>query len=462
VHEVLEALALHAEEKPDAVAFSDGTREFSFSGLHALTSVVAGQTTNLSDTIGLLASNSVDWIATWLGLARAGKTIVPLPTFFSSQQLSHVIADAGVGSVLTDSTFAPTADALPVSSFQIAEILTSHSGQVDNRGGECRHVIYTSGTTGTPKGVRLGTAQIDWTSKALMHAVDASDKDRYLSVLPYSLLLEQICGICVPVLAGASVHVAGDVARALMSANTDLLIESAVKAKPTISVMVPDFLSAWVGALTASGMKAPASLRYIAVGGAPVSPALVNEARFVGIPVYEGYGLSECCSVVAVNRPGEPGKGTVGRPLEGLQVMVCDGEIHVSGPSVMDGYLHGDEVPDSSWATGDLGETDERGNLVIHGRKDNVLILSSGRNVSPEWVETMIEADPRIEKCVLSGHGMASLHATLTPSESGWNWFDMAGEDDIAAVIQDLCAEVPTYARPGKISISTPNNREGR
>jgi long-subunit acyl-CoA synthetase (AMP-forming) len=183
------------------------------------------------------------------------------------------------------------------------------------------------------------------------------------------------------------------------------------------------------------------------VGGAPVPKQIANAAWSLGIPVHEGYGLSECCSVVAVNRPKERRPGTVGQALRGLSVSIDDGEIVVDGPSITDGYL-GQEPAKRPWRTGDLGAIDPDGFITIHGRKDSLLVTSFGRNVSPEWIETMLLADPRIAFCVVTGHGEPHLTALLIPSPQGAAWFAKAARADIRKLLSDHCADAPNYAVP--------------
>jgi long-subunit acyl-CoA synthetase (AMP-forming) len=217
--------------------------------------------------------------------------------------------------------------------------------------------------------------------------------------------------------------------------------------RPTTSVLVPQMLKHWVAELQALGQTAPSSLRFVAVGGAPVPRQIANAAWRLGIPVHEGYGLSECCSVVAVNRPKERRPGTVGQPLSGLSVSIDDGEIVVDGPSITDGYL-GQGAANKPWRTGDLGEIDRDGFLTVHGRKDSLLVTAFGRNVSPEWIETMLLADPRIALCVVTGHGEAHLTSLLIPSPAGGAWFATATQAEILELLSDRCSEAPEYAVP--------------
>ncbi|MFT7596344.1 MAG: acyl-CoA synthetase (AMP-forming)/AMP-acid ligase II, partial [Paracoccaceae bacterium] len=128
-------------------------------------------------------------------------------------------------------------------------------------------------------------------------------------------------------------------------------------------------------------------------------PALIESAWALNIPCFEGYGLSECCAVVAMNHPGQHRTGSVGPVLNGLDVTLENGEITVTAPTVMVGYLNGDPAP-VSWKTGDLGHFDGEF-LVIDGRKDALLVTGAGRNISPEWVEQRVNADPRIVSSAL-------------------------------------------------------------
>ena len=171
---------------------------------------------------------------------------------------------------------------------------------------------------------------------ALAKATDASSADRYLSVLPSALLLEQISGIYAPLSVGAQIHLPWE---SPGRSGNDSIAAAAQEGQVTVTVLVPELLAAWLRQLQAMDRSGPSSLRYVAVGGAPISRQLAAAAWEQGLPVHEGYGLSECCSVVSLNRPGDRRVGTVGRPLPGVQVTIDNGEIVVSGPTVMKGYL---------------------------------------------------------------------------------------------------------------------------
>ena len=151
--------------------------------------------------------------------------------------------------------------------------------------------------------------------------------------------------------------------------------------------------------------------------------------------------------MVAVNRPGRRTPGTVGEPLPGLTVRIEDGEIVVDGPTVMDGYLRGAPAA-RPWRTGDLGQFDSSGHLTVYGRKDNLIVTSYGRNVSPEWIEAMLLADPRFAACAVIGHGEPHLSALLIPSAKGARWLAEAPRAHVLLALSIACREAPLYAVP--------------
>ncbi len=447
---------------------SDGHRSLTRSELAARVAGIAQDLGPAQETVGIFGNNSVEWAVAFLAASVAGKTVVPVPVFFSEGQREHLIRDAGISRIIV--TDADSVQAKWESAYRLGELRADEFPAPGSSGGL---IIYTSGSTGNPKGVRLFSGQALWSAEALANAIGANREDRYLSVLPLPLLLELICGIVIPVLVGGSVHYDSAVAQSVGVGAPCDIAEAFERARPTTSVLVPQLLALYAGQLAAAGKRPPAELRFVAVGGAAVPPALSRAARQLGIPAYEGYGLSECASVVAVNRPGALREGTVGQPLPGLEAAIEDGEIVVQGPTVMDGYLHGEPAP-RRWRTGDAGSIDADGFLTIYGRLDNLIVTPYGRNLSPEWIETMLSGDPRIGACVLCQAGEpARLTVLLVPSRLGEGWFSVVPDNEIAAAISQACAAAPDYARPQKaavlsreeaaaLGLFTPNGRPRR
>lgn len=448
MRDILDALARHSQVRPNAVAFNGPDGALPYKQLARRTAGVAARCASLGETVGILAPNSVDWVACDLGLALAGKTMVPLPPFFSPGQLGHITRDAGVEHILCTPQTRPQAEALGIPSTPIDDLSATEApwpGDL-SRADTAKRIIYTSGTTGTPKGVRIGAKQIAASAHGLFKASGATENDLHLSVLPFALLLEQIAAICVPLLAGAPVALAPDAAAAAQNGDLRPLHAAFETHRPTTTVLVPALLGAWVQGLMALGMRAPDSLRFVAVGGAHVPPPLAEAAWNIGIPVHEGYGLSECCSVVSVNRPGNRIADTAGQPLDGLDVCIEDGEIVVRGATVMDGYLGHGDVADGAWRTGDLGKFTDEGALVVLGRRDRLIVTPQGRNIHPEWIETIALGIAGVGDARLSLDDQSGLVLGVTPS--------CAAPQDLVSTIRTALADVPDYARPARIAIS--------
>src|SRR6202165_1695708 len=432
-------------EAGGSIAVSDQHGQLSRRELLATVTGLAADLESQPRTVGIYAPNGLAWVIAQLACALAGKIVVPLPAFFSSAQLGHVVRDSSVELILASeqTTALALQSGVPAHVIDIHRVGAGLPDVIDGFG----QIIYTSGSTGQPKGVRLESGQIAWSAAALGSATGATATDSYLSVLPLPLLLETICSIFIPTLLGAYVHFDTGLAERVGRGDATGIAKAFEAHRPTMSVLVPQLLQHWVAELQAVSQTAPSSLRFVAVGGAPVPKQVANVAWGLGIPVHEGYGLSECCSVVSVNRPAERRAGTVGRPLNGLSVSIDNGEIVVDGPSITDGYL-GQDPAHGPWRTGDLGAIDRDGFVTVHGRKDSLLVTSFGRNVSPEWIETMLLADPRIAFCAVAGHGEPQLTALLIPSPQGAAWFANATSTEILELVTGLCSDAPEYAVP--------------
>ena len=392
---------------------------------------VAQWATVLPARVGLLCGRTIDAVIADLALAYAGKELVPLPDFFSDGQLSHLIRAARLSDAVADSVSAERLKRLGLSVWSLG----CESTPALEPASDSARIIFTSGTTGRPKGVHSSARQMLASIDALAGATLAAASDRYLSLLPGALLLEQTAGTYLPLSVGAEIHLPGLVSPASIAA-------AAQTVNPTATVLVPELLAAWLAELQTLGCRAPASLRYVAVGGAPVSSRLAAAAWDQGVPVHEGYGLTECCSVVAANRPGRRRAGTVGTPLSRVAVTIDNGEIVVSSPTVMNGYLD-EPLASNRWHTGDLGHFDEDGFLIVTGRRDNLIVTAAGRNISPEWIEETIAADRRIRRCVVIAD-QGELVAVIAPHDSSL----LPGSGALKELIADAGRDLPNYAKP--------------
>jgi long-subunit acyl-CoA synthetase (AMP-forming) len=203
-------------------------------------------------------------------------------------------------------------------------------------------------------------------------------------------------------------------------------------------ILLPQTLAALVVALE-SGAPRLDSLRFAAVGGARVPETLLERAERVGLPVHEGYGLTECASVVALSRPGARRAGSVGQVLPHARVRIDErSEIYVSGAAVC-GYGPDAAAPEEV-ATGDLGRLDADGFLYVTGRRKNVFITSFGRNVSPDWVEAELTRAPPIAQAALFGESRPWNVAVVVAAP-------MTRAHEIQRAIDSVNRDLPDYAR---------------
>jgi long-subunit acyl-CoA synthetase (AMP-forming) len=312
-------------------------------------------------------------------------------------------------------------------------------------------VTFTSGTTGKPKGVCLSLEQQELTASALAQRTSALSIDTHLSILPLALLLENVAGVYGAIISGSglvlpSLAMTGITGSSGFSAAT--LLDCIRVNRPCSLILLPQILKSIVDLLRISGRKL-VGLKYVAVGGARTSPELIREARSLGLPVFEGYGLTECASVVAVNLPGADKPGSVGRPLGHRSVRIgLHGEIQVQCPEGV--AFMGHAPVDPGWLkTGDLGYQDEEGFLYVNGRSKQVVITAFGRNVSPEWVESELLAEPEVMQTAIFGDDLPELVALIVAATT-------AGADDVEQAIARCNSRLPDYARIGAYRIIEP------
>lgn len=391
--------------------------------------------------------NGPEWLVLDLALRRIGAVHVPLPTFFSPSQTEHALASSGAQCIVVDARVPLTGGmgthAQPQSILLDDHLRCIHLDPLPVAlppGTAC--ITYTSGTTGTPKGVCMGADAMLAVAASLKQASHSISPRRHLCLMPLSTLLENIAGVYAALLSGAEIVVPplADIGYS-GSAGLDVptLLECLHRAQPESVILVPQLLLAVVMAAE-QGAALPASLRYIAVGGGRVGPALLARAAALGLPVFEGYGLTECASVVCLNTPEAHRPGSVGKPLPHAQVQIIDGEICVDGVRCL-GYLGEAGPPPGPIATGDLGHIDDDGFVHVTGRRKNVFITAFGRNVSPEWVESELLQHHALAQAVVSGEARPSNVAVVWPRRAD---IDDAG---IRRALDDVNAGLPDYAR---------------
>jgi len=386
--------------------------------------------------------NGVEWVVNNLALLFTGTTAVPIPHFFSAAQRDHVLDDSGadlfIGCDAPDGTWQATEHA---GVWQRTSAAGSRASAAVPLPRGTALITYTSGTTGRPKGVCLSVDTLLDTAGSIVSVLSPLGIERHMSVLPLSLLLENVAGLLANLLNGGTtvVEPLADVG-ITGSSGLDLGVFLAAQnaTAPHSLILVPQLLLALTTAAEL-GLALPDSYRFVAVGGARVPPDLLARARAAGIPAYEGYGLTECGSVVSLNAPGADRPGSVGRPLPHARIECRNGEILVRQPVHL-GYAGRTGCAPTEVATGDLGELDHDGFLHVSGRRRHHYITAYGRNLSPEWIESELTTELAIGQAAVFGEAQPVNVALLVPRMN-------ADANALREAVDRCNARLPDYAR---------------
>lgn len=419
------AIRASAAEFGERIALTDGTNHLRYCDLAIAIDDMAAliqEEAGSGGPIALELDNSIDGVIADLALLSLERPCVPLPPFFTAAQREAALSNAGAAASITP---------------QGITILDLPAMPVPE--GTAK-ISYTSGSTGTPKGVCLSDTSMLATARSVIGRVGIETAGIHLPLLPLAVLLENVAGLYATLLAGGCYHAQPlreiGLAR-LFDPSAGQMLAAIERTRATSLILVPELLGRLVAEIEATGRKLP-SLRLVAVGGAHVATKLIERADRLELPLVQGYGLTECGSVVAIETPGDrTGRGTVGRPLDHVRVLLnSDGEILVVGNGHLG--LVGEPRALGAIHTGDIGQFDHQGRLSIIGRKSNLIVTTFGRNVAPEWVETVLTDQPAIAQAMVTGDGAASLSALVVPSSPIM---------DVAAGIAAANAALPAYAR---------------
>lgn len=369
--------------------------------------------------IGIAFDNSFAWVVSDLACQQAQICCVPIPLFFSETQQSHIIEESQCEYLLTSEALSLypfmkkdiLSDSLNIIGYALTSLATSVCMPKSTN-----KITFTSGSTGTPKGVCL-SSESQWRVAKSIDGAFEQDGVHHLCLLPLSTLLENIAGIYAPLFHGGTVQLASASARGFEGSrlvNPQALLGLIDSVQPTSIILVPELLMALLHACS-KGWLPPASLTFIAVGGAHVSPMLLTQAKARGLPVYEGYGLSEAVSVSTLNAPRCNVLGSAGKALGHNTLHIDNGEVVVTGNHFL-GYLN---QPESFYPakvrTGDLGTIND-GVLTLSGRKKNIMVNSAGRNVSPEWIESLLMGSGVLRQVLIFCEARPYCVALLVPA----------------------------------------------
>ncbi len=389
--------------------------------------------------VGLVAANSVGWIAADLALLLGGFVEVPVPLAFTAEQAAHLLATCSV--VLTDDEGqrrfeawrADAADAFAaMPCLRIGQLVAGAGAaplERSDRADRVCKVIHTSGTTSAPKGVRIRANGLDVLLASLWQRAAPGDYARYLNLVPFSLLIEQVTALYMPLCSAGCVVLppAGEAPLGDPGAQVADKLVLMRRARPSAMTLPPSLVEAMADAadrldglgpvLLCHALFGRATAPLIAAGGAPVAAATIARLAQRGIPVLQGYGLSENSSVVSWNTRQDNRIGSVGKPLAHVACKLApDGELGIRSASLFAGYSGSDpsacHTDADGWLwTGDLARIDADGFLTIVGRKKNLIITAHGRNVSPEPAEASYRSVPGVAEIVLLGEGRDALSA---------------------------------------------------
>lgn len=432
------------------------------------------------DRVAILADNDARWCAAFVGVQRLGAVAVPLDTSYVSSQVGTLLEDSGARVVIAGERYVDVVRTAAGRRGLRVDVL--HLGAEGPAGPpgllpECSArredpavILYTSGTTADPKGVVLTHGNLLAEREAVFHVATLDANDAVLSVLPLFHALALLANLLLPFSAGARVVF-------LESVNTTELLRALRDRGITGFCCVPQFFylihekvfrevsaagpskrALFKALLSANGasrrflgvnlgpllfrrihLALGRDMRLLMTGGSRFDAAIGRDLMRLGFDIRQAYGLTECSGAATVTLPGNLNPEGVGPPLPGIEIRILppepgaegppaggDGEILIRGPIVMSGYY---QRPDATAAalrdgwlhTGDLGFVDSRGRLHVTGRKKDVVVLASGKNVYPEEIEAHYQGSSFIrELCVMGlsrpGEPVSErLHAVVVP-----------------------------------------------
>ncbi|CCH76361.1 AMP-dependent synthetase and ligase [Nostocoides japonicum T1-X7] len=388
------------------------------------------------DRVAVLAETRAEWALSQFAISAAGAAVVPIYPTNSPEECEWVLSDSGASVVIcenaaqvakVDAVRSSLPDLRHVlviepagSHVTVAELVERGRGQdlteVRRRVEEVSPddpsvIIYTSGTTGKPKGCVLTHGNLmACVRQAVVMDIIHEDDDAYL-FLPLAHVFAQVINIDLIALGGAVAYV---------SAGSASIMSDLAEIRPTGFPAVPRIFEK-VHALFADAPRTEevyakvravfgGRLTFAISGAAPISADIVQFFLDAGVPVMEGYGLSESTASGTLNTPTAVRAGTIGRPVPGCEVRCAeDGEILMRGPHIFAGYWRNPEataevLTEDGWLrTGDLGTIDEDGFIRITGRKKEIIITAGGKNLTPSEMENELRQCPLISNAIMHG-----------------------------------------------------------
>lgn len=429
------------------------------------------------DRVGLWLKNCPEFVPAVLGILQSGAVVVPINNFLKPDEVSYILNDCGMEVLVTDAELAAHEPAMranrPGLRLLNLDGWPARTGQTevcpapDNTERDLAVIIYTSGTTGHPKGAMLSHGNLLHNVASCRKILEATGDDRFVVILPLFHTYMMTVGLLLPMLTGGSMILV----RSLNPVKN--VIQEIYQHRGTILPAIPQFYRSLTQATLPPGLP----LRMCISGAAPLPrQVLVEFETKFGIPLLEGYGLSETSPVVCKNPlRGIRKPGSVGLPIPDVEVSIQDdsgqqlapgetGEICVRGGNVMQGYWNKPEetakVMRHGWLlTGDIGHRDEDGYFYITDRKKDMLLVN-GINVYPREIEEVLYQFPGVKEAAVIGipdarRGELPL-AFVAPMEGA--------SLDEKALHQFLRSKLADYKVPRRIEIlpALPRNATGK
>lgn len=428
--------AINRDGQRTAVIFQ-GNR-FSYDQIEELSNRIAGflvaKGIKKQDRVAICCINSPLFIASYIGILKAGATVVAINYLLNPEEIRFILSDSKTTGLIYHEFFEnnianilESDDMLKVKivlgqtkkpevcafSYIISQTNACFEPIKVNQNEDLAAILYTSGTTGKPKGVMLSHRNLLFDVSAIISSIPVSESDVFISVLPMFHAFGATACMLVPFSIGGCIV-------AIPGFNPEYIITSIKETRATIFIGVPSMYVL----LTRAAEKIQwdfSSLRFCVSGGAALPLSVLEEfEKKFGVKIFEGDGPTECSPVTSVNPIGEKRKpGSIGIPLPGVEMTIVDetgkqlkpgeiGEILVRGQNVMKGYLNQPEETKVSFfndwfRTGDLGYQDNEGYFYIVDRKKDLIIVN-GLNVYPKMVEDVLMRHPAIEEAAVIRH----------------------------------------------------------
>jgi long-chain acyl-CoA synthetase len=460
----------------------DAWHELTYSQLlgasQRLAAELVGQGRAPGDRAVLFANSRPEWVVAYFACAAAGLTVVPLDPQTPPSEVRAVGEFTGASLYFTTDNSQAALERELLGQWerdgQLAVCdLASLNGYATGPPSDIidratpdspASVIFTSGTAVDPKGAVLSHTNFIANGDGVAALLEPLESDCFLSVLPLNAAFEFSSGLLIPLSVGASVTYAA-------SLNPRRVLATMAETEATVMLGIPRLYQMYAEMArrqgATSGRTTPEEIRalfgprmrVLVSGGAPLDPDVYAEFEEAGLPVHEGYGLTEASPVITVNPHHGTRRGSVGVPLPGVDVRIDEpdadgvGEILVTAPSVMRGYYGNDDATaqvlrDGVLHTGDLGYRDPDGYLYITGRSKDVIVTSAGKNVYPDEVELLYKGLPHVREICVVGVKDASrreqVHAVLVLGRSDDTEERRA---DIHKAMAETAAELPSYQR---------------